>query len=321
VTTVSLKKGDATHATLKKDGTQWSVGERDWPADVTKVRKLLLDLGSLNIVEEKTRLPANYPQLGVEDVSSAKAAGTLVDVVTPARTWALIIGKSSGAKSGYVRVAGTPQSLLAAPLLSVEADPKMWLETDLIDLPAARVREVEEHPAQGSPFTASREKKEQTNFTVSPLPKGRKLTGPGAADSMGSALSALTLEDVRKADPATNAQASHAVFRTFDGLEVDLAGRKDGTHPLIAISVRSTEAPTAAEAQKLDARFKGWEFEVPDYKYAAIFMPLDELLQKPPEPATKTASSKGPAGKKGSAKAAAKSPAAELPANSGAGAK
>ena len=321
MTTVSLKKGDATHATLKKDGTQWSVGERDWPADVTKVRKLLLDLGSLNIVEEKTRLPANYPQLGVEDVSSAKAAGTLVDVVTPARTWALIIGKSSGAKSGYVRVAGTPQSLLAAPLLSVEADPKMWLETDLIDLPAARVREVEEHPSQGSPFTASREKKEQTNFTVSPLPKGRKLTGPGAADSMGSALSALTLEDVRKADPATNAQASHAVFRTFDGLEVDLAGRKDGTHPLIAISVRSTEAPTAAEAQKLDARFKGWEFEVPDYKYAAIFMPLDELLQKPPEPATKTASSKGPAGKKGSAKAAAKSPAAELPANSGAGAK
>jgi Domain of unknown function (DUF4340) len=304
VTTVNLKKGDATHATLKKDGSQWSVGERDWPADVSKVRKLLLDLGALNIVEEKTRLAANYPALGVEDVSTPKATGTLVDVITPARDWGLIIGKSSGAKSGYVRVAGTPQSLLAAPLLSVEADPKSWLQNALLDLPAERVREIEEHPAQGAPFSASRDKKEQPNFTVSPLPKGRQLTGPGAADAMASALSALTLDDVHKADAATDAQASHAVFRTFDGLEVNLAGRKDGTHSLIAISARSTAAPTAAEAQKLDARFKGWEFEIPDYKYAAIFPPLDELLTKPPEPAKKTASAKGTEGKKGPAKAA-----------------
>jgi hypothetical protein len=310
VTTVNLKKGDATHATLKNDGTEWTVGERDWPADVSKVRKLLLDLGALNIVEEKTRLPANYPALGVEDVNSAKATGTLVDVVTPARTWGLIIGRSSGAKSGYVRVVGTPQSLLAAPLLSVEADPKMWLETDLIDVPAERVREIEERPAQGEPFSASRDKKEQTNFSVSPVPKGRQLTGPGAADPMASALAALTLEDVRKADAATAGEAStgasHVVFRTFDGLEVDLAGRKDGTHSLIAITARSTAAPTAAEAQKLDARFKGWEFEIPDYKYAAIFTPLDELLTKPPEPAKKTASAKG----KGSAKSPAKTAAA-----------
>jgi Domain of unknown function (DUF4340) len=310
VTTVSLKKGDATHATLKKDGTAWNVGERDWPADVAKVRKLLLDLGALNIVEEKTRLPANYPQLGVEDVISAKATGTLVDVVTPARTWGLIIGKSSGAKSGYVRVAGTPQSLLAAPLLSVAADPKSWLQTDLIDLPVERVREVEERPAQGASFSASRDKKEQANFSVSPVPKGRQLTGPGAADALAAALTSLTLDDVRKAEASTNAQAStnapasHAVFRTFDGLEVALAGRKDGTHSLIAISARSTAAPTAAEAQKLDARFKGWEFEIPDYKYAAIFTPLDELLTKPPEPAKKAASTKG------SAKPPAKSAAA-----------
>ena len=53
-------------------------GTVESPADTTKVRKLLLDLGALNIVEEKTRLPANYPQLGVEDVSSPKASGTAV---------------------------------------------------------------------------------------------------------------------------------------------------------------------------------------------------------------------------------------------------
>jgi hypothetical protein len=166
VTSVALRKGDDTRATLKKDGSGWQVGERNWPADVSKVRKLLLDLGALNIVEEKTRVPDNYPQLGVEDVTSPKATGTHVEVTAPARNWALIVGKPSGAKSGYVRVASAPQSLLAAPLLTVDADPKGWLDHGLIDVSVDRVHEVEEHPTEGPSFSAARDKKEQNNFTV-----------------------------------------------------------------------------------------------------------------------------------------------------------
>ena len=307
VTTVSVRKGDDTHATLQRDGSGWSVAERQWPADVTKVRKLLLALGALNIVEEKTRLPANYPQLGVEDVNSPKATGTRVDVVTPARTWALIVGRSSGAKSGYVRVANAPQSLLAAPLLSVDADPKTWLEHTLVDVPAERVRQIEERPAQGAAFTATREKKEDANFTVSPIPKGRQLTGPAAAATLAGALGSLSLDDVRKAPAAADSPLSHVVFRTFDGLEVELAGRKDGTHPLVLISARSTAKESEAQAQSLEARAKGWEFEIPDYKYAAIFTPLEDLLQKPPAPvpAKKSAAHKPPSESKPSASNAA----------------
>ena len=33
------------------------------------MRKLLLDLANLEVVEEKTSEPANYAQLGVEDVT------------------------------------------------------------------------------------------------------------------------------------------------------------------------------------------------------------------------------------------------------------
>jgi Domain of unknown function (DUF4340) len=286
VTSVRLRKGDEVHTTLQKDGGGWSVAERGWPAEMGKVRKLLLNLGALNIVEEKTRLAARYPELGVEDVSSPKSGGTRVDIVTPARTWALIVGKSSSAKSGYVRLAGAEQSLLAAPLLSLDADPKAWLEQGLIDVPAARVRQIEEKPVQGAAFSASREKKQDSNFTVGPLPKGRTLTGPGAAEPLAAALSSLTLDDVHKAG-ATDAQAAHALFRTFDGLEVDVAGRKDATHALVMLSARSSAPETAAEAQQLNARLSGWEFEIPDYKYTVIFTPLEELLQKPPEPAKK----------------------------------
>jgi hypothetical protein len=306
ITRVNLSKGDGTHATLTRQEKGWSVAERGWPADLGKIRKLLLDLGALNIVEEKTRVAANYPALGVEDVSSPKATGTLVELVAPAHTWAIIIGKSSSGKSAYVRVAGAPQSLLAAPPVSVDAGPKDWLDRTLIDINVARVREVEEKPAEGAAYSASREKKDQSSFTVSPLPKGRELMGPGAAEPIAGALNSLTLDDVRKAETPAGAPLSHAVFRTFDGLEVELAGRKDGSHALVAISARSSAKESADEAQKLQARCAGWEFEIPDYRYNTIFKPLEELLQKPPEPAKKDAAhapaGKSPAGKSATGK-------------------
>ncbi len=96
VTEIRLSKGDGTKTTLKKGSTDWTVGERDYPADSGKVRKLLLDLAALNVVEEKTSLPENYPALGVEDTTSDKATGTRVDAVTPGKTFSLIIGKSVG---------------------------------------------------------------------------------------------------------------------------------------------------------------------------------------------------------------------------------
>jgi hypothetical protein len=305
VTELALRKADGTHTMLKRDGAGWSVGERGWPADAGKVRKLLLDLGALNIVEEKTRLPANYPQLGVQDVDSPKASGTRVEVVTPERSWALILGKSSSAKSGYVRVANASQTLLAAPLLTVDADPKGWLDRALIDVAPERVRQVEERPREGPGFSATRERKEHTDFTVTPLPKGRELTGPGAADGIAGSLSSLTFDEVGKASATAAASAAHALFRTFDGLEVDVAGRKDGARSLVTFGARATAKQTEAEARTRNARLGGWEFEIPDYKYAAIFRPLEDLLKKPSAAAKKTTTASAPQKATAAAEAAA----------------
>jgi hypothetical protein len=291
VTAVDLVKGDGTRTTLKKGSDGWSVAERGWPADSAKLRKLVLDLGALNIVEEKTRLPANYPQLGVEDITP-QATGTRIDAIAPGRSWALIVGKTSNAKSGYVRVVSTPQSLLAAPLLMPDTDPRSWLDHTLIDLSAARVREVAERPADGPAYTATRLKKDEPAFSVSPLPKGRALTGPAAAEPIAAALSMLTLDDVQKASVAGDTPQSHAVFSTFDGLAVEIVGRKDGARSMIAISAHASGAQSEAEAQKLSARLAGYEFEIPQYRYAALFKPLEELLQRPVEPLKKTAGAK-----------------------------
>jgi len=310
VTEIRLAKGDETHATLKKGASAWIVGERDYPADSGKVRKLLLDLGSLNVVEEKTRNPANYPQLGVEDPNTPKATGTRVAVVTPEKVYEIIIGKPSSAKSGFVRIPTGPQALLAAPSITVDADPKRWLETPLLDISQDRIKEVEEKPAEGASFKASREKKEQTDFTVSNIPKGRELSSPVAADSIAGSLGDLTLDDVRKSGSAGDAKLSHAIFRTFDGLEIDVAGRKDGSHDLVTITAHSSAKETADEAQKLTSQLQGWEYEIPSYKYDSIFTSMDSLLKpveaKKTDKADKKTNAKE-AGKKTDKKAEAQS--------------
>jgi hypothetical protein len=287
VTEVRLTKGDETHTTLKKGASSWIVGERDYPADSGKVRKLLLDLGSLNVVEEKTRNPANYPQLGVEDTTTPKTSGTRIALVTPEKVYEIIIGKPSSAKSGFVRIPTAPQALLAAPSITVDADPKRWLDNTLLDISQDRIKEVEQKPAEGTTFKASREKKEQTDFAVSNIPKGRELSSPVAANSIAGSLSGLTLDDVHKSSPsAGDAKISHAIFRTFDGLEIDVAGHKDGNHDLITITAHSTGKDTADEAQKLTTQLQGWDYEIPSYKYDVIFTSLDSLL-KPVEPPKK----------------------------------
>src|SRR4029077_7136110 len=114
-------------------------------------------------------------------------------------------GKPSGAKSGYVRVANSPQSLLAAPLVTADAAPKSWLDnapidpppesgrdSALIDLPAERVREIQERPAEGAGFVAVRQQKQDAHFNIVPVPKGRELSSVGAADTLAAALSGLT---------------------------------------------------------------------------------------------------------------------------------
>ena len=281
VTEVRLVKGDGTHTTLRKGTTDWLVAERGFPADSSRVRKLLLDLAQLQVVEEKTSDPASYPQIGVEDVSSPKAAGTRIELVEPGKTSSLIVGNPSGTNSSYVRMSGSKPSWLASPQLTPDADPRRWLDASVIDLPEGRIQNVVEHPATGASYTVVRPSAQQAVFNVPDLPKGRELASASAANPVASALSSLTLDDVHKAASGAT-YPDHVTFQTFDGLTVDVTGRKDGDRRFIVLNARSSSKSAAAEAQALNSRFGGWEIEIQGYKYDSIFQPLDGLLKPLP---------------------------------------
>jgi hypothetical protein len=284
VTEIRIAKGDATRATLRKRDADWSVVEREYTADTGKVRKLLLDLGALEVVEEKTSDPANYARLGVEDVKSPQSGGTLVEVVTPKKVFSVIVGKAADGRSAYVRATDAKASALASPQVSAEADPKRWLDHTLVDLPESRVKAVVVSPATGPAYSMTREKKEQADFNVTNVPKGRELTSPSAGNAAAGDLTSFQLDDVRHS-PADAKPAASTTFLTFDGLEVKVDGFLEGDRHFVALTPSSTAKETEAEAQTLTARAKGWQFEVPAYKYDALYRPLEQLLKQPePKP-------------------------------------
>ena len=288
VTQVRITKAGDIRTTLNRRTTDWRVSERGYPADSGKLRKLLIDLGSLQAVERKTSIARNYPVLGVDDVTSPKATGARIDIVSPGKTWSLIVGSSTDASDVCVRVVDSAQSLLATPLVMVDADPKLWLDPTILDIAQTRVSEIDEQPPKAPAFSASRANRTQPDFTVHDVPHGRELTGTDAADTMGSALSSLTLTDVQKtATPPRGTALSHAVFKTFDGLQVDVSGYKQASNGYIEVSARATDKSAAAEAQQINARVNGWRYVIPDYRYDEIFQSMDGLLK--PLPAKKAA--------------------------------
>jgi hypothetical protein len=312
---VRLSKGDGSRTTLRKDADGWTVVERQYPADMTRVRELVLALANLRIVERKTRDPANYAKLGVETPDTPTATSTLVEVVAGKNSWSLIVGKGAGASAVYVRKPAEAVSLLAEPLVAADPDQKRWIDRLIADLPGTRIHDVAVKNAAGPAYLLTRAERGATDLVLSPVPKGRTPVSPMSLSSQAEALASLHFDDVRAAPTPAATAVDRATYRTFDGQVIELTGHREGEKAFVSVTARrdadlaakfpepaakpastgekpaqtSPAAPSPAAspadrtAEILAARAKGLEYEIPAYKYEAIFKPFDELLEKMPE--------------------------------------
>ena len=311
------KAGDARVVELKKQGENWTVSERDnYPADDGKVRKLLIAIADAKVNEEKTSNPDAYATLGVEDTKGNGATSLRIELAGPPKPVNLIVGKQGvGARSNYVRRAGEPQSWLINATIDASTTPEAWLRKDIIDVSADRMQAATVEVKGAKPYTAAKAARADANFAVEGLPKGKALSAPTAANSVAMALTGLSLADVRAASAfQSTTPAAHATFKTFDGLIVDVDGWVQEQKHYVALrpsfDAKQAEqfkvatapadekkdekkdektapappppaAPNVAEdAQKVAAKVTGWVYEIPDYKYEALFKPVDQLVAK-----------------------------------------
>jgi Domain of unknown function (DUF4340) len=304
------RAGDARALELIRNGADWTVSERDgYPAAGVKARRLVQALADAKVLEEKTADPTKYATLAVEDVTAADAKGVRIELEGPVAPVDLIVGKDgAGGKSSYVRRAGEPQSWLVNTQLSASPEIRDWLDKDIINVSADRIQSATIALDNQKAYSATKATRADADFKVEPLPKGKELSSPSAANGTASALMSLTLDDVQpKASAATGKPAARATYRTFDGLVLHVEGYKKDDKRFITLSptfdatlAEQFRAKTAAddkpkpdsplppsaatgvedETKKAAAKVANWAYEIPEYKFDAIFRPLDEMLKK-----------------------------------------
>ena len=233
-----LGPGATTAVTVKRAKTGWQVVERSgYPADTTRVRTLLLGLAQARTLEQKTSVAANYPSLGVEDLAAPGATGTGVELEGLGKPVSLIVGKSSDARSTFVRRKGEAASWQIGAALTVERDPAKWLATDLLDIATDRIQSADVAVAGKRPWSMAKSSREDSSFTVTGKPAGGSAAAPDAnTERLATALAGLRLVDVRPAaDEETVKPAATTTYRTFDGLEVLIEGYTDGEKRYIRV--------------------------------------------------------------------------------------
>lgn len=218
----------ANHAVLIGDGATWKIENRDgYPARFEDVKRAILSLGELKIIEPKTRLPEMYTHIGVEDVAAEDSRSTQVTLkdASGATIASLIIGKERAGSGGpikaarYVRKAGEEQSYLVEGELTLQADPLSWTDRALLSVPAARIREIVIERPGRDPVRMSRQKAADVDLSLDGVATGYKVRSTATVTSLASALEELRFDDVRAAsNVAFPADAVVTTLKGFDGL-------------------------------------------------------------------------------------------------------
>lgn len=291
----------------------------EYPADIAKIRGALRALAEARIVEQKTANPAYYDRLGVASVDSEDARGVeLTAYAGEAVHASVIVGDSDAANLQYVRSSDAETSYLVDREIEVPRNAVGWIDTTIMDLSSSRVASVTiEHP-DGETVRITKDDPDETNFTVENVPEGRELSYPGVANVIANTLRDLRLGDVAPAGAELPDETTRATFRTFDGLVVNAtaftrdgeqwvrfeagveqaaaddadasADETDGSDGAegAAADAEASAADAAAndggvdaadEAERINARVAGWEYQIPSYLYGQLTRRMEDLLR------------------------------------------
>jgi hypothetical protein len=125
----------------------------------------------------------------------------------------------------------------------------------------------------------SRDTKDEMDFKILDLPKGRELSFQGSPDGVGSALLGFTFDDVAKANPADYTRAPQSVTNTFDGLNVTVKIATKGMDHWAIVSAAGTTPMTQTEAAAINTRVNGWAFKLPEDKVSQFIATRETLLR------------------------------------------
>lgn len=294
---VTLPRGmqgvDKLEIMRNTDGVWVMPGHSGYRAKQEMVKGLLVGLGAVEAYEPRTARADWHRNLGLlapEDLGSAIRVEIFDD--KNERLAAMLAGKIpeesvdvQGQGMIYVRRDGEDQTWLARgriPLAKVAND---WLDADFLDLPKNGVARVTLWSGSEHPAIISRAGPDDPNFDLENLEPGQISRGAPVMNSVVNALAAATFEDVApEATVSFPPEAPHVVVDGFDGLRTTIVMTGSGTAIWAKVEVAVIPetpadklAAAQAKAQQMQARFKGWVYQIPN-ELSGVLMQTKDVL-------------------------------------------
>lgn len=290
---LKISEDGKTVATIRRSGTQWEVEEAagyraDWP----KVQQLLSALAGAEVLEGKTSNPEYYERLGVQDTALRVEFKESFDLP------AVISGKAAQGREGqYVRLAGSPQSVLVDRQLDIPVTVTDWLDREIVDVSDSEVVELAIRHPDGETVLAKKVSANDENFELQAIPEGSELKSDWTVNSLAGGLSSLQLDDVAAEQGVDWTGAIHYRLLTADGLDLEAElvrlapaeGGKDQYWLRLEARVYTTSldsglagdgGETRERADAINLRTSGWAYRIAKYKYDSLAKRMEDLVQK-----------------------------------------
>jgi hypothetical protein len=264
---------------------RWTVVEKgNYPADQDRVRKLLLQLAELELIEPKTDRPELLARLDLDDPANGKSTLVAAQDRTGKLIGQIIIGRrrpndiGGGDQGVYVRKPDSDQAWLARGSFELGGDALAWVDHRVIDIAPARVASVVLTAADGTTAIVAR-KSADLPFAIDDLPADARSKPDDALAAPAGALAVLDLVDVKPAaeQPIPQDGVATASFTTFDGLVVGLRLSPPEAGDWLAIDVTGSDK-SEADAKALSARLSKWSFAIPPARAKLLRTTLSDLL-------------------------------------------
>jgi len=256
VARIEIATGEGKTVTIVRTGDGWVVRELgEFPAEVDRVREIVLGLAEMRLVEAKTHDAEKLYRLGLDPEKGEErpktvrlfdeAGKVLAEAVLGKRRWSLY---GPGRSGMYVRLPGNDQAWLADRAIDLPNEPLNVVDRNLVFIPRDEIREVRLHAGTPQEVVITRDAPKEP-FRLAGLGPD-EVADEAKLNRVVAALGTMSAEEIRtRAEKPVPESAARAVYRLFDGLVLEVAvwkeGEGDAVQYWVAPEARVEEAAAA----------------------------------------------------------------------------
>jgi len=279
---IEVQRHDGTLRILRQ-GETWVLPDKaNYPVRPDRVRELLTGLTELRLTEPRTANAELLDRLGLEDPTRPGATSSLLRVLDGQGNAIaeLVVGRrrvrtqGNVPESAYVRRPNESQAWLAEGRIPVDADPQLWLDRDLANLPRERVRRVVVRRTGEPELVLVRAGDADAKLEIR-QPEEHPPLDETSLDEVARAFEFLTLLEVKPEAEIPGEPLGEARFEFTDNLAIIVRPYKAGELIWIRLSAEGDD-----EAARFNARWRGWAYQVGQWKEKAFVPRLDDLRRE-----------------------------------------